>query len=802
MSAKKKIRLGSLEADPDQFAIIVNYTTEMYQVDNAGYSVAQESKPGQKTIRLPQGLSIHDIPALAQKVVDECKYIPSSKVADVERLLEMLMNREAQARSGMAPTREPPPPPNPEPLTGPPPAKQRPVTRQEPLLPEADIKFVDEYADQLYEDRMDLKVHGAKCILRVCTVAKNLEILAEHETLIGVLSRELRESCKKSNELCVAIVCTFLCYSHFSQFHSVLMENQCGDVTMRVVEYESKRYEVRKQEVDSKIRRLQELGDRASSDDRAQLVKDERKYKAQLSKQNKLMLVCHMVLLNLAEEIFIEKKMVNRKMPIYLIQLLDREQEDLLLVALQFLKKLSVFETNKEQICTPDTLTRLVQLSSHQNIRIALLALRVLYNVSFDESVRASLVETGIVKLLVDHLKNPPLRHIVLQLLYHFSMDDRCKSLMTYYQDGMVMLLQLVVHFPEARVGKDLVALIVNLATHPRCAEVMVMSGLFPQVMLRELKTKDPLLCKVIRHITSHKDVCGPMCEMLQSDSVRMSKWIYEFVRMGSSCGGDSPDLLVEVLGTLANLTLPEIPWGELCESGREGEGLIDLLTRLLVAFAEDDIVLECVMIAGNLALCPSAASHLSSSRLPAIMQDLLVQKREDEEIISQTLFTFQCFLNQDELRDVVLQSPDLAPCIMRFAGSRNPAIVDQASRTLQLLSEYAGDLLGVSSEDGAPNWVDQIKAFRFEQHNKEWCHYVNRELSGGAGMSPSGGYYDDDHGSEEEEEFAFHWAGGDAADAGDLVNRDWGQRGLSGTDFSGGGFNGGYMHSSRLSIS
>merc|ERR1719271_104983 len=121
-----------------------------------------------------------------------------------------------------------------------------------------------------------------------------------------------------------------------------------------------------------------------------------------------------MVLLNLAEEIFIEKKMGNRKMPIYLIQLLDREQEDLLLVALQFLKKLSVFETNKEQICTPDTLTRLVQLSSHQNIRIALLALRVLYNVSFDESVRASLVESGIVKLLVDHLKNPPLRHIVL----------------------------------------------------------------------------------------------------------------------------------------------------------------------------------------------------------------------------------------------------------------------------------------------------------------------------------------------------------------------------------------------------
>eukprot|EP00971_Amphidinium_carterae_P092157 1824886-Amphidinium_carterae.1 len=42
-----------------------------------------------------------------------------------------------------------------------------------------------------------------------------------------------------------------------------------------------------------------------------------------------------------------------------------------------------------------------------------------------------------------------------------------------HVEDGMVMLLQLVVHFPEPRVGKaDLVALVVNLATHPRAAEV------------------------------------------------------------------------------------------------------------------------------------------------------------------------------------------------------------------------------------------------------------------------------------------------------------------------------------------
>jgi hypothetical protein len=786
-TAKRKVRLGHIDADPEQFALVVNYTTEIYHVDEFGATAASESQPGQKTVKLPRGLSSQDIPALAQEVVEKCKYIPTSKVGDVERLLSMLMDYEAAQQQAPA-HREPPPPSHPQAHPGPvpgypgrdtAPSRNARPARQEPLLPDADVRFVDEYADQLYEERMDLKVHGAKCLLRVCTEAKHLEFLADHDTLLGVLSRELRESFKKSNELCVAIVCTFLCFSHFSQFHPVLMQHQCGDVTMRVVEYESKRHQVRRDDLE---RRVQEVSTTASSEDKKQLAKEEKKYKLLLNKQSKLMHVCQMVLLNLAEEISIEKKMINRKMPLLLVQLLDRTNEDLLLVALQFLKKLSVFEENKEQISTPDTLARLVQLSSHSNIRIALLALRALYNLSFDESVRASLVESGIVKLLVDHLRNPPFRHIVLRLLYHFSMDDRCKGIMAYYQEGMVMLLQLVVHFPEARVGKDLVALVVNLATHPRCAEVMVTCGLFPQVMLRELKTRDPLLCKVVRHVSAHKDVVEPMCELLSSESVRMSKWIFEFVRMASGCM-DNPDLLVEVLGTLANLTMPDIPWGELCEVG-----LIDLLHRLLVVgFSEDDLILECVMLVGNLALCRDASQQLAGSRLPAMLQDLLIEKREDEEIILQLLFTFQCLLAHDEVRDVILQSTEIAPCIMRFARNRSPAVVDQASQTLQILMEYAGDMAAANPEGGAPSWAEQIKAFRYEQHNAEWCHYVNRELTGGA--SPSGGYYDEEQGSgdEDEEEFAFHWAGGDAADVQDLANREWKKEDL-----------GGFMHSSR----
>lgn len=156
------------------------------------------------------------------------------------------------------------------------------------------------------------------------------------------------------------------------------------------------------------------------------------------------------------------------------------------------------------------------------------------------------------------------------------------------------------------------------------------------------------------------------------------------------------------------------------------------------------------------------------------------MEKREDEEIVLQILYAFQCLTVYDEVRDTVLQESDLVPCLMEFSRARNPAVLQQASQTLQLVAEYAGDSMG-DAEEGS--WIDQIKAFRFEQHNADWCKFVNWELNGG-GLSGTGDrmvprdfmmYGDqDDLSADGEEEFAFHFAGGDVVDADDLANRQW----------------------------
>jgi len=96
MSVKKKVRLGQIEPDPDQFALIVHYTTELHHLDEFGNPVGSESQPGAKTLRVPHGLSGAEIPGLAQQMVEKCKYISPSKVGDVEAKLMMLMQYEMQ----------------------------------------------------------------------------------------------------------------------------------------------------------------------------------------------------------------------------------------------------------------------------------------------------------------------------------------------------------------------------------------------------------------------------------------------------------------------------------------------------------------------------------------------------------------------------------------------------------------------------------------------------------------------------------------------------------------------------------
>ena len=87
------------------------------------------------------------------------------------------------------------------------------------------IEELDEYIQLFYDDDILQKTKGAQIILYLCLSNENMEIMLEHETLFGTVSRTLRDDYKKSIELTLYLLNIFQAYSNFTQFHEFLITN-------------------------------------------------------------------------------------------------------------------------------------------------------------------------------------------------------------------------------------------------------------------------------------------------------------------------------------------------------------------------------------------------------------------------------------------------------------------------------------------------------------------------------------------------------------------------------------------------
>ena len=181
---------------------------------------------------------------------------------------------------------------------------------------------------------------------------------------------------------------------------------------------------------------------------------------------------------------------------------------------------------------------------------------------------------------LVDILKAAGFRAQVIKLLYHLSLEDKAKATFTY-TDCIPLVYQLIIHCPEAIVGKELVALAVNLTTNQRNADMLSADGQLDELIARATKFGDTLLFKCIRNIAQFNPNCLDA----------FVGHLEDYAILVQQCG-DNTDLMLELLGTM--VYIPTDHWEEVIEK----TNFLEFIHQNLVnGFAEDDIVLECVML-------------------------------------------------------------------------------------------------------------------------------------------------------------------------------------------------------------
>ena len=111
------------------------------------------------------------------------------------------------------------------------------------------------------------------------------------------------------------------------------------------------------------------------------------------------------------------------------------------------------------------------------------------------------MLKGGLVPKLVKLLEVTAFRAKTLRLLYHLSVDDRCKSMLTY-TGAVPILMGLVINFPQDFLAKELAALMVNISYNPRNCELMINNKGLNLLMDRLADKRDPLLLKIVRNLT------------------------------------------------------------------------------------------------------------------------------------------------------------------------------------------------------------------------------------------------------------------------------------------------------------
>jgi hypothetical protein len=236
--------------------------------------------------------------------------------------------------------------------------KARPKTgfkqKNDEELMKVNVDDVEKYVELLYEEKYEDKVKGARSLLFLITDPGNIvKIITDKNSLFDVLSRTLREEHKKSIELLIHLLAFYFTMSYYDNFHPMLSNHSIGGTCMSIIEFQFMKYAVRKDEL---VRKMN-----SNNLNKADYQRELERFLFLVRKQDRILRLAFTILMHLAEDPNTELKMVKKDIVALLIKNLDRCNVNLIVVILLFLKKLSIFQVNKDMMVKLNILDSLMK---------------------------------------------------------------------------------------------------------------------------------------------------------------------------------------------------------------------------------------------------------------------------------------------------------------------------------------------------------------------------------------------------------------------------------------------------------
>ncbi|KAJ3159524.1 Kinesin-associated protein 3 [Geranomyces michiganensis] len=785
---KKKIIPGDIDVHPTENAIVVNYTVQASILGENGQPVAGDRKLSQKIIRIKTLTPSSNLTVIAQEVVEKCKLIHPSKTREVEQVLYYLLQRQAATDDDLMTDRE---------------WLKRQLEDQkreeerggggtgggmggpgdQAKQESPSIANIESYIEGLYEEIPD-KIKSTRNVLELARDPANLDALIGNDALMSALSRVLREDNRKSTPLNTNIITIFYCFSQFPQYQDVITAHKIGDMCLRIVEMELRRFGIWCEDLKGLEGKADKDKDKASA---AASEVESRKFQAMVGKQDQLLYVSFNLLFNLSNDLSIEPKMVKRGIIKYLVEMLARATPELVVLATNFLKRLSVIRDNKDEIVGMGDgfISKLDRLVPSEHEALQSLLLRLTLNLIHDTYFRTQLHRAHFLPKLVSHLQTISLansnalkRQIAptLQILYMLSFEEKHRAAFAN-QETTALVLRLLLSQPTSVMSTtstsssssstasaaaggtpaaagggvvqvaerlSLMALAVNLANNARTAPLLLADNSLKFLLKRVMKTRDPLLWKMLRGMAGCTGEAGRMAFLDYIDDI-----MHVLLKSTSQ-----PDTLVEILGLLASLTIPDFDFAKLAEAyGLLAfvQGKLQAAVDVIVGAGEaighgdgdgdtgtagladdDDITLEVVVLIGTMANDENVGPLVSRTQIPQILMELMIAKEDDDEMILQIIYCAYQFLLIESTRAVLLDDTEIVSYLIDLLYDRNVEIRKMCDVCLDLISEFDDE------------YLLKIRHQKFHYHNSEWLHRIAQSTS--AASHPDLMFMVDDH--------------------------------------------------------
>lgn len=445
-----------------------------------------------------------------------------------------------------------------------------------------------------------------------------------------------------------------------------------------------------------------ELDTKVSPDSPKDLKTDleriQKQFKVFSKKQEQLLRVAFYLLLNIAENVKLEEKMRKKNVVKMLIRALDRQNIDLLLLVVTFLKKLSIVRDNKDDMLELNVVEKLPRLLQSSHADLIQGTLKLLFNLSFDGRMRAAMIRAGLLPKLIGYLNDEKHHGIVLRILYHLSLDDNVKSMFTYSADCVALVTDMLLLNLNQKSDTDLVALAINLALNKRNAMIMVENNRLHTLMSRAFKYGDVLLMKLIRNMSHH-------------ESVR--PYFVDFVGDLAKILTMSQDeaFVVECVGILGNLTLSDLDYAQLLQNFDLVKWIKNVLR--VNGGVKDDLVLDTIVFLGTCACDEACAVLICRAEIMRAIIELLKAKQEDDEIVLQIIFVFQQVLRHESTRQYIIRETEAPAYLIDLMHDKNPEI--------RKVCDYCLDIVACTDAE----WAGRIKLENFRNHNAQWLSMV-----------------------------------------------------------------------------